>query len=440
MLLTEKVIVRWHNNTKSHYMSKGYEFTKIGDEFEVKVEDLPNGSHAKVSVKCDDCNKILKMEYKNYLYNVREDGSYYCKKCASECRIKNMIKTKLKNGKTFGQWCLDNDREDILDRWDYKLNGCKPSEIGYGVNGKYWFKCNKHPEHHSELKRINSFTSGQEGSMNCIQCNSIMQWCIDNELVEHLNIEKNLEEGLDLWSISYGSTKKIWFKCLEKDYHNDFGGYQMTCCGFINGHRCSYCRKFKVHPKDSVGQYIIDNYGEKFLNKVWSDKNDISPFEVSCGSKRNIWWKCYNNKHKNYQRTVEKSTRCKFRCPECYEPPKGENHPSWNPDLTSKDRENNRNYLEYDNFIKTVMKRDNYLCQITGRISKSDLVVHHLNGYNWDKDNRTNPDNAITLCKSIHKLFHRLYGYGNNTEEQFENFLMKIECGEIDLDKELDTK
>ena len=31
-----------------------------------------------------------------------------------------------KNKKSFYDWCVENNREDILDRWDYELNDCSP--------------------------------------------------------------------------------------------------------------------------------------------------------------------------------------------------------------------------------------------------------------------------------------------------------------------------
>ena len=49
--------------------------------------------------------------------------------------------------------------------------------------------------------------------------------------------------------------------------------------------------------------------------------------------------------------------------------------------------------------------------------------MHHINGYNWDKENRTNINNGITLNQEIHKEFHKLYGKGNNTKEQFNQFI-----------------
>ena len=90
--------------------------------------------------------------------------------------------------------------------------------------------------------------------------------------------------------------------------------------------------------------------------------------------------------------------------------------------------------LGYKDFVKQVMQRDYYMCQITGIKGNSKiLVVHHLNSFDNDKENRLNQDNAILIHKDIHKLFHSIYGYGNNTKEQFEEFLMNIENDEIDI-------
>lgn len=102
----------------------------------------------------------------------------------------------------------------------------------------------------------------------------------------------------------------------------------------------------------------------------------------------------------------------------------GENNPKWNPNLTDEERERGRKYPEYYAFIKEVMERDNFTCDICGFYSKwgDGLHAHHLNGYEWDEENRTNPDNGITLCKDCHTRFHKTYGYGGNTKEQYFEF------------------
>lgn len=81
---------------------------------------------------------------------------------------------------------------------------------------------------------------------------------------------------------------------------------------------------------------------------------------------------------------------------------------------------NDRNYLEYNNWRSDVFRRDNFLCKIC---SSKASVVHHLNGYHWDIENRLNPNNAISLCDNCHSEFHKLFGRKHNTKEQFLDYL-----------------
>lgn len=98
-----------------------------------------------------------------------------------------------------------------------------------------------------------------------------------------------------------------------------------------------------------------------------------------------------------------------------------EDSPNWNPNKTDEERENGRKYLEYANFIKRVLARDNYTCRCCGK-SHKDLEVHHLDGYDWCVERRTDDTNGITLCKKCHSNFHVTYGSGKNTKEQFEEW------------------
>lgn len=240
-LVSNTIKIKWNPANKKYYESLGYIFTKCGDEFEVRIEHLTKGSGVKVEGFCDNCKKPLIWKYQDYNKCVKEDGRIYCNKCAKKLYGgENIRKAKLKNGKSFYVWCIENGRRDILKRWDYKLNGCSPKDVCYKSNNKYWFKCDRYIEHKSELKSIQDFTSGHEGSMDCKQCNSI-------------------------------------------------------------------------------GQYVIDNHGEEFLRKIWSEKNKISPFKVSVCTNKKVWWNCPEDKHESFRRNCDNSVACKFRCPKCVE-------------------------------------------------------------------------------------------------------------------------
>lgn len=79
---------------------------------------------------------------------------------------------------------------------------------------------------------------------------------------------------------------------------------------------------------------------------------------------------------------------------------------------------------EYSDWRDSVREKYNYECIISGNKNKptDKIKVHHLNGFNWDIENRFNINNGVCLSNSVHEEFHRIYGKGNNTREQFEEF------------------
>jgi len=309
MLLTREVEVKWNGNTKKWYMGKGYRFAKLGDMFLSKVEDLMDGSGITISVECDGCGKISNIRWKNYKRCVKENNTYYCRICALN-GYKKWI--------NFDEWCINNNRQDILDRWDYELNNCNPSGISYGSNKKYYFKC---PTglHESELKCLNSFTSGHEGSICCNSCNSFAQWGIDNFgedfLEKYWDYDKNV---IDPWKTTKCSGRKVWIKCQEKEYH---GSYKVQCNSFIIINcRCPFCCNFhgNVHSLDSLGSLFPQVFD------IWSDKNKKSPYEYTPNSVQKVWFKCLDGKHQDFKRSINSSNTKNFRCPECSNMWKGE--------------------------------------------------------------------------------------------------------------------
>jgi hypothetical protein len=311
-LISKTVLIKWEWKTRNYYESLGYNFTKIKDVFEVNINHLPKYSRTKVEVSCDNCGCIKLITFNQY-NKFNKNGIYYCKRCALRLYGgKNLAKAKLKDSKSFEQWCIEHNRQDVLARWDYELNQCKPSEICYSTMKKYYFKCLSNKNHISELKSINDFTNNHEGSIACKQCNSFAQWGIDNIgkdfLEKYWDYDKNT---ISPWEISYGTrTKKVWIKCQEKDYHDS---YAITPLNFINGGRCQYCtnHRGKVHPMDSLG------YLHPEVLKIWADKNKKSPYEYAPMSNEKAWFKCSEGKHSDTYRVICNANQCNFICPEC---------------------------------------------------------------------------------------------------------------------------
>ena len=296
-LITKEVMMRWHSGNKKLYLSKNYNYTKMKDEFLVKIEDLTIGSHAEVDIECDGCGKILKgIKWQDYLKQVRENGNYYCQKCA---------KAGFKKWVSFEEWCINNHHQDVLNRWDYELNNKLPSEITYGNGKKYYFKCPK-GLHKSELKHINSFTSGENGVMNCKQCNSFKQWCIEN----------NQQDILYRWDYELNKCDPDEIDFCSSGINNN--GYYFKCQNGIHSSELKHINSF-VTRRYGMSCTQCNTLGYIFpqVINIWSNKNKKSPYEYTSVCAKHAWWKCPNGKHEDYYRKISVSNMCDFTCPEC---------------------------------------------------------------------------------------------------------------------------
>ncbi|PAD35964.1 HNH endonuclease signature motif containing protein [Terribacillus saccharophilus] len=117
------------------------------------------------------------------------------------------------------------------------------------------------------------------------------------------------------------------------------------------------------------------------------------------------------------------------RCTECSriansESRRGEKSHFYNADMTDEERQalaEARRDAKYAQFRRDVLKRDNHECQACKSDEKPE--VHHVYSFGAYEELRTNPNNGIVLCRDCHVDFHRKHGYGENTLEQFTEWL-----------------
>lgn len=227
------------------------------------------------------------------------------------------------NGKikqTFYDWCRKNNRQDLLDRWDYDKNHKSPSEIGVSTKVAYYFKCkqNKHP---SSLYKIQNITSHwDKASVDCIYCNSFAQWGIDNICSDFVDRYWDYEKNKDVnpWLLPKAARQRIWLKCQCIDYHES---YDIIAHSFYDGQRCPYCSRKRIHPKDSFAEYNIQRLGDDFLNKYWDyDKNIVDPYTISSHTDScKVWIKCQDvDYHGSYEVRPHDYSNGKSNCPYCH--------------------------------------------------------------------------------------------------------------------------
>lgn len=117
-IIDEFVDIKWSTYQKQLYIDKGYVFTKIGDTFSVKLEDLSENSNVMVNMICDYCGDSFKQRYMNYIRG-KKSGNNKC--CCIKCRNKKyeenvMNKYGVKNTAIL-DWVKDKQMKTCLDRY-----------------------------------------------------------------------------------------------------------------------------------------------------------------------------------------------------------------------------------------------------------------------------------------------------------------------------------
>lgn len=121
MLISKTAKVKWNSKNKERFINLGYEFTKMGEEFEIKVDDLSNYSNAMIQYECDYCKNVYDSTW--HLYNYKRQKSA----CKNDC-CKNCLQLKVKDSCMikFGTSVPGRSKESIQkrERTNIERYGC----------------------------------------------------------------------------------------------------------------------------------------------------------------------------------------------------------------------------------------------------------------------------------------------------------------------------
>ncbi len=137
---------------------------------------------------------------------------------------------------------------------------------------------------------------------------NLIEYCRENKkahLLEEWDKEKNT--GLDMASISYASHQTIWWKCREG--HTWQAKLKDRT---LLDQECPYCSGKKAWP----GYNDLASQAPEVAKEWHPEKNGaLTPDQVTCGSARNVWWKC--SLGHEWQATVENRAMKGNACPYC---------------------------------------------------------------------------------------------------------------------------
>lgn len=240
-VLVENQIVQmiWGTSNKKRYIQKGYQFTNFGDAFNIKIEDLANGSHIKVQVKCDYCGKIVFVAWRDYLKY--KDDRYACQKCRQRKTSENNLSKR--------QEYLYNAALEFCKNKGYTLITKK--EYIKNSDTRAYYECPKHGVHNS---KIYSLLLG----FGCPDCAYE-----ENGMKGRLSIERVDEEikqcgGIWINKSEYKgwSVKNLEILCpmCGKPFITSYNAFTE-----YGGQFCSECSKCKSKGEKSISRYLENN-------------------------------------------------------------------------------------------------------------------------------------------------------------------------------------
>ena len=392
MLISKEAKVFVNMSKYQYYTEKGYIIETHIDKDKhiriprnsyiiVKIEDLPNDSCAIVDIVCDYCGKHISVKYKDFLLRHKKVDKDSCNDCKS-------------------------------------LKIAESNIAVYGTN--------------SMIKRakIQNFKVGRDVKFS------------NEEIIDYFE-NRDLTVQTDLLDLSKNILVKDEIPYICKKHINK--GVQYISFGAL--HNRKHCCIYGGNDIRAISQStssidevkdICNKRNYKLLTKYIRSVDD--KIEYIC------------NKHPNYgiQTTSLYGLRkYNHNCRMCRQY-SGENHWNWKGGISSL-QEHLR--LHISSWKRDSLIKYNYTCVITN-IKSVDIIIHHVNKNFKDileevlttlnfpiyqEINQYTDDElksiedlclklhylyglGVCICEEEHKLFHSMYGYGNNTPEQFEEF------------------
>lgn len=249
------------------------------------------------------------------------------------------------------------------------------------------------------------FLSLQELQHNHIPC----KFHINNPYtIQNIKLWCNINQKLfKLVSEIYkGSTKNMEWKCL-KDSCGDY--FKSNWSAIQNGNGCGVC-----HGKQIGNSNCLANKRPDLASEWHPTKNgDLTPYDVTCGSRKEIWWQC--NKNPKHEWKIRMADRNKGSgCPYCSgRYPSDENNLLIaNPKLC-EEWNYEKNDKKPEEYLPNSMQVVWWICKDCGDIWKSNINNRHY-GTGCPKCSESKGEKRIKeICKLYNIPFDKQYTFDN---------------------------
>lgn len=184
---------------------------------------------------------------------------------------------------------------ELAQEWDFERNSTTPSEIMPHSDKKVWWICAKGHTYEAMVK------NRSRGS-GCPYCAGKLAIPGETDLLTRnpqLANEWNYEKNGDMLpsNVTVFSGKKVWWRCSKCKYE-----WLATVKNRANGANCPACQDYTTIV--IKGKNDLTSTNPELIQEWDFEKNDISPYEVSRGSHKKVWWKVVHCNPITRQRAV----------------------------------------------------------------------------------------------------------------------------------------
>jgi hypothetical protein len=194
---------------------------------------------------------------------------------------------------------------DLIAEWNYKKNKKKPDEVSKYSNKKVWWICKENHE-------WQAYVCNRSRGSGCPYCSGrkVKEGFNDlktmkPELLSEWNYKRNVDISPN--EVSPNSSVSVWWICK---YGHEWKTRIITR---NSGCKCPVCMGKKI----CVGFNDLYTTNPSIAKEWHPNKNgDLTPYDVSRGSTKKVWWKC-NNCGYEWRTSINSRTYHNYMCPNC---------------------------------------------------------------------------------------------------------------------------
>ena len=250
------------------------------------------GSHEKVTWRCDKCGEVWEASIYSRIRK-NSDGGYdirLCPVCGGNKRSKSMAE----------------EFPQLVSMFDEVKNGMPLSAVTGNWHKKYWWICDKNPNHGFEAPMSSMKRALTTGNNGCPYCHGTKVLREESFGAKHPELVSEWSEKNDLspFDVTEMSKKDVIWKC-EK-------GHEWTAAVQVRAAGYAYCKQCYPYGKNE-GKPTAASRG---IRKYYSPNNQQPLEAYSAGSNRKILLRCENGHE--FERVISNiSEDGTISCPVC---------------------------------------------------------------------------------------------------------------------------